>query len=458
VKIKTQFYLLVAGILLVPILVIMAQRLFSRINDDRIAVAVPVYEEIAPLLDSSIGDEEWERISSFLSLSRPDTTVTVFRGDFMVLFSTMDAFTSGQFATPANIIRLLTTETQAEKGRYGYSFEVPPWVGEHKIFLLQRFEHNLPRTPNARMIRIRILLLTTGLILLFVLSMLFFITRSITQSVMLLEKATRRIADGELNIKIDIKGSNEITSLTSSLNHMRLALKEEELRRNRFIMGITHDLKTPLALIKGYAEAIEDGMTSDPSTLRHSVSIITAKTDQLEGMINDLIDFVRIDSREWKPLRIPVNMSTFLTFFAKRIKDDAELLQKVIETRIDISPDCTIPMDEHLTVRALENLVNNAIRYTGEGGLIVFSSWQKEGDLIIEIRDNGLGIKPDDLPHVFEMFYRGTNSRREQGMGMGLSVVRGIVESQGWKAEAASVYGEGACFRITVPAQGGLPQ
>jgi HAMP domain-containing protein len=327
-KIRTQFYLLVAGIMVVPLLTIVGQMLFMRIADNRIAVTVPVYEEIAPLLDSGIGDKEWRRISTFLSRARPGTAVTVFRRDFMVLFSTMDGFTPGQFAAAENITSLLDAEKQAQNNRYGYIFEVPPWSEDYKIYVLQRFERNMPRLPNPMAMVIRILLMTTGLMLLFVLIMLFLITRSITRSVMVLEKATRRIAEGELDLNIDIKGSNEITSLTSSLNHMRLALKDEELCRNRFIMGISHDLKTPLALIKGYAEAIEDGMTSDPSTLRHSVGIITAKTDQLEGMINDLIDFVRINSSEWQLSKAPVNMYKFLVSFAKRIRDDAGLLQK----------------------------------------------------------------------------------------------------------------------------------
>jgi signal transduction histidine kinase len=449
VKIKTQFYLLVAGIIIVPLLTIVGQMLFSRISDDRISVAVPVYEEIAPLLDSGIGDKEWRRISLFLSRSRPGMSVTVFRSDFMVLFSTMDGFTSGQFATSENIISLLNAEKQAENDRYDYIFEVPPWG--YKIYVLQRFERNASRRQNPMITGILILLSTVGIILLFVLLMIFSITRSITKSVMVLEKATRRIAEGELDLNIDVKGSNEITSLTASLNHMRLALKDEELRRSRFIMGISHDLKTPLALIKGYAEAIEDGMTSDPSTLRHSVGIITAKTDQLEGMINSLIDFVQIDSKEWRLSKAPVNMYKFLTSFAKRIKDDAELLQKTVEAHIDIPADCIIPMDERLFVRALENLVNNAIRYTGEDGTITFSARQKENSLLIEVKDNGPGIKSDDLPHVFEAFYRGSNSRREQGMGMGLSVVKGITDSHGWRVEAASEYGKGACFRVTIP-------
>jgi signal transduction histidine kinase len=426
VKIKTQFYLLVIGIILLPFLTFTGQILFSRIFDNSISVDVPEYEEIAPLLDSGMGDREWRRISPFLSRSRPGTALTVFRRDFMVLFSTMDEFTPGKFASPDDVFPLVMEEGS---GQYSYSLEIPPMDEKYKIYLLQRFDNNALRPYDPRVPGVRILLSTIGLMLLFILSMLFFITRSITKSVMALEKATRRIAEGELDMNIDIKGSNEITSLTSSLNHMRLAL------------------------IKCYAEAIEDGMASDPSTLHHSVNIITAKTDQLEGMINDLIDFVRIDSREWQLSKLPVNMNSFLASFAGRIKDDAELLHKTIDIRIDIPIDCTVPVDERLMVRALENLVNNAIRYTGKGGIITFSAEQRENGIAIEVKDNGPGIKPDDLPYIFEMFYRGTNSRREQGSGMGLSVVKGIIDSHGWKIEAASKVGSGACFTIIIPVQ-----
>jgi signal transduction histidine kinase len=280
-----------------------------------------------------------------------------------------------------------------------------------------------------------------------------FIARSITKSVLVLENATRRIAEGELDITIDVKGSNEITSLTNSLNKMRNALKEDEQRRYRFIMGVTHDLKTPLALIKAYTEAIEDGITEDPASHISATEIISAKADQLEGMINELLEYVRMDSGEWRGQLQKVNITAFLQDAANAFAPDVELLHHEFRSEITLPADLFVSMDERLILRTLENLVNNAIRYTPDGSIIVLTAIISENTLRIMVSDNGPGIDKSDLPHVFEMFYRGTSSRREQGMGMGLAVVKWAVNSHGWSITVHSEPEEkqGTRFCITVP-------
>jgi signal transduction histidine kinase len=303
------------------------------------------------------------------------------------------------------------------------------------------------------MFMIRALVTVLALSVIFVLVMSLIIARSITQSVLILEAATRRIASGELDLALEVKGSNEITSLTASLNRMRLALKEDQQRRSRFIMGITHDLKTPLALIKGYAEAIEDGVADGG----RSLEIIATKVDQLEGMIDDLLDFVQVDSGEWRKNLSRVNLDSFLSIYTRRIRDDAALLNRRVEISIELPGELEVPMDERLAIRALENLTNNAIRYTAEDGLIKIFAYVKETDTfkkqaVIEVSDNGKGISEEDLPHVFETLYRGSNSRREQGMGLGLAVVKGVADSHGWQISVDSNSSgiQGSRFRIVI--------
>jgi signal transduction histidine kinase len=278
------------------------------------------------------------------------------------------------------------------------------------------------------------------------------IARSITKSVLVLEDATRRIAGGELDLAVNVKGSNEITSLTNSLNKMRKELKEEELRRSRFIMGISHDLKTPLALIKGYAEAIEDGVAEGAVARNEAAGIITAKADQLEGMINDLIDFVRMDTGEWQGRLKEINLAAFLRDFASGMAGGVELLNHLMIADIALGEDCSVPMDERLVQRALENLISNAIRYTPNGSRIRLEALRVDGVVQIAVSDNGPGIAEADLPHIFELFYRGSASRREQGMGLGLAVVKWVIDSHGWHITASSPPGSGACFTIRIPA------
>jgi signal transduction histidine kinase len=288
--------------------------------------------------------------------------------------------------------------------------------------------------------------------------MTLFIARSITKSIMVLEGATRRIAAGDLDLTVDIRGSNEITSLTSSLNKMRFTLKEEENRRHRFIMGVTHDLKTPLALIKGYTEALKDGVTDDPAFRINAINIIISKADQLESMINDLLEFVRMDTGEWRGRLQKINIGEFLKSFAKRISLDAELFHHHTVIDIALPPSLFVPLDERLVVRALENIVNNALRYTPDGTTIRFGAAVIENVVRITVSDNGPGINKDDLPHVFETFYRGSPSRREEGMGLGLSIVKWVVTSHGWSIAVTSgqnIEGTAAetCFAITIPLQ-----
>jgi signal transduction histidine kinase len=180
------------------------------------------------------------------------------------------------------------------------------------------------------------------------------------------------------------------------------------------------------------------------------VEIITAKADQLEGMINDLLEFVHMDSSEWRGRLQPVNIGAFLRTGAKVFSLDAELLRHEFRSEILLPENLSVPMDESLVLRALENLVNNAIRYTPDGSVISLCAALEGRAIRLDVKDNGPGIMKADLPYIFDMFYRGTGSRREQGMGLGLAVVKWVVDSHGWKIAAEPDAG-GACFRIDIP-------
>ena len=299
------------------------------------------------------------------------------------------------------------------------------------------------------------ILLITFIILLIVFAICtsIIITRTITRSVQVIEDTTRRIAEGELdlNVTINVKGNNEITSLAGSLNKMRNALKEKELSRSRFIMGISHDLKTPLALIRGYAEAIEDGVAEDLVSRSGATEIIIEKADQLEDMINNLINFVRMETGDWREQLHEINITVFLKSFTKTLKADVELLRHEFISDISLPDNLPVLMDEKLVQRALENLVNNAVRYSPNGSCIRLTAVLAGNAVELTISDNGPGIDKEALPHVFEMFYRGSSSRREQGMGLGLAVVKWVVDYHGWSISASSEKDQGASFIITIP-------
>ncbi|MHB9295229.1 putative Adaptive-response sensory-kinase SasA [Pillotina sp. SPG140] len=455
-KIQTQFHLLITGIIAVPLLLMLGQLIYYQSSQQQEQAAIGVYEDIAAMMDTQMDFEDREALSRFIFRVSRMGDIAIFRQDQLVLYSTIPEFPAGEYE-PIEKIFAFTSE---ENRKYGYTLEFPHWMKNHGYILIRR---EIPTPGSLPPMFLPVILLFTFLLLLimFAITMSLLIARSITTSVLILENATRRIAEGELDITIDVRGSNEITSLTNSLNKMRNTLKEEEQRRYRFIMGVTHDLKTPLALIKAYTEAIEDGITEDPATHASATEIISAKADQLEGMINELLEYVHMDSGEWRGQLQKVNITAFLQDAAQAFAPDVELLHHEFRSDITLPANLFVSMDERLILRALENLVNNAIRYTPDGSVISLTAGLNDGKadgkaantVRLTVCDNGPGIDQADLPHVFEMFYRGTSSRREQGMGMGLAVVKWAVNSHGW---SISVHSEregktGTDFCISIP-------
>lgn len=448
-KIRTQFYLLIAGIVIVPLFVLAGFYYLQR-SRETTAILVPGYDEVSRLAGGTVDRASWEELTEFLSHKPRTVDFVILDVDRRVLFSTMEAHKSGDLVSDEDLLGYI----RETSGDYIYQLDSPVRASEGGLLVLSRIRREARRPPDPFQRFFSTVLALLLILFAFSAVMSVIIARSITDSVLVLEEATRRMAAGELDLAIEARGSNEITSLTTSLNRMRLALKDDQARRSRFIMGITHDLKTPLALIKGYAEAIGDGIADDQNSRERYVDIIGAKVDQLDGMIEDLIDFVRVDTGEWRRRLTRIPLAGFLRNFCKRMTVDAALLKRRTESEIILPEELSVPLDERLVYRALENIVNNALRYTREDGLIRIGARLEAGVAVIEITDDGPGIDATDLPNIFDLFYRGTASRREQGMGLGLSVVKNVVESHGWEIKVTSERERGSVFTIRIPVDG----
>jgi signal transduction histidine kinase len=418
-KIRTQFYLLILGIIAIPLLVLLVQYLLTVMR-----MKTPVTTPAA-LEENYAGDAHVPR--RLQNRRRPEQERRL-----------NDPRINGE--APA--------DSRPPGGLWPNEGKGPPRIGPHPPGPWRN-------RPLLQLIMVRFnplvfIIILVIIIALFAALMCFFIARSITKSVMVLEDTTRRIAAGDLDLNVDVRGSNEITSLTVSLNRMRDTLKEEERRRGRFIMGVTHDLKTPLSLIQSYTEAIEDGLAGDPESQKKATGIILSKVNQLEMMINHLIEFVKMDTGEWQGHLSKVDITLFLNDFAKRFIFDAEALHHKMIANITLPEKTFAALDEGLVIRALENLVGNSIRHTPDGSLITLDAVQSGSAVVVTISDNGPGIAAQDLPYIFDTFYRGSASRREQGMGIGLSVVKWVIDSHGWTIDAASD-SNGTRFTITIP-------
>lgn len=280
------------------------------------------------------------------------------------------------------------------------------------------------------------------------------ISRTITSSLSHLVKQTEKIAKGDLTPqeqRTPAKSRNEFTDLTEHIDSMRAALLDAKRKQQRFIMGITHDLRTPISVIKGYTEALYDGVITSEKETKKSLEIINVKTSQLEEMITSLINYCTFFRDNFRRQITPHCIKKQLETFAKLAETTGRIFHRKISCNINLLESTDIPVNEQLLARALENLFGNALRYTENDGEITITADESDECITITFSDTGCGIAEKDISHLFDLFYRGTNSRREQGLGIGLSVVKDIVDLHGWSIDIRSELGKGSDFIIRIP-------
>jgi len=205
------------------------------------------------------------------------------------------------------------------------------------------------------------------------------------------------------------------------------------------LMGVSHDLKTPIALIQGYADALADDVATDEATRGKYLRIIQGKAKQLEDLTGEIIDFLKIGGESNISVG-EVDLGEMLRVLGQRFASDARLLKRELTwgfgEAMSPEPDFSLPltvMNRLLVERALENLVTNAFRYSGSEGKISLRLLRYDGNLAFSVVDDGEGIAEEDSPYVFDAFYRGSHSRSDGGHGFGLTIVKAAADLHGWK-------------------------
>jgi signal transduction histidine kinase len=447
-KLRTQFFLLVVGIIAVPFLV-SAFVLLIQYSEENAREPIPNYGRINTWVRRQVPRVVQQHELGALGENRPPgLDIVVLDGTDTISFSTIPELQPGTSAFRGELLQYIRDNID----RFHFQIDAPRGPGDiENSLVILKVPKVRPEEATLRAQGLQIVTYSSISLLIFSSLMSFLILRSLNKSILTLEGATRRIAGGDLEFELPVRGNDQISSLTRSFDSMRRALKEEYARRARFIMGVSHDLRTPLTLIQGYVEAISDGYAADPEVQKKYLSIIQDKTQTLEGMIGDLIEFVRMETGEWRMTFRDVSVKSFLTDIAKRYSEDALILKRDFRFTIDLPDGLTVSMDEGLVSRALENLIGNAIRYSSEGGKIELVARHEGGEVILSILDFGTGIPQEELTRIFDPFYRGTNSRREQGFGLGLTTVKSIMEGHGWKIAVVSEMDKGTTFAISMP-------
>lgn len=445
--IKKQIILLASIIIVIPLFCLAFIFLNNYLKSpDRLLIQG--YEEIRKLKSNEITQEEWNELISTIRLLPPNVqTLAILNAD-SIIYSTIPPYKMNDKIKRGELWDLIDNSSN----EYFYQFTTLNINGK-RIFLvsrINRLNRNVKRS-HSLLFQFELFLFSFVFICILV---LIFISKSIFTSITILQEKTEQIANGDLAAKIEKKNnqsSNEITSISENLEKMRLSLLEAQNKKNRFIMGISHDLRTPVSIIKGYTEAITDGIIVDKEEINKSLQLISAKSTQLEEMIDTLINYTKLNTSDIREQMVKKSITNFFIEYMNEAIIYGNVFNRTVTSELLVKDNIEIPFNEQLVHRALENLFSNATRYTKENDSIHLKFYKKETNLIFEMIDTGCGMDEEDLNNIFDLFYRGTNSRLEKGMGIGLSVVKNIITTHGWNIEVESKKDFGSNFRIVIP-------
>lgn len=298
-----------------------------------------------------------------------------------------------------------------------------------------------------------ILITTNGLLT-------YFVSRSVLRPIETLKNAANHIKEGNLEFEVRRTSNDEIGELCTAFEKMRQKLKESvelqiqyENNRKELISNISHDLKTPVTAIKGYVEGIIDGVADSPDKMDRYIKTIYTKASDLDQLIDELFLFSKLDLNKLTFNFEEVNIKSYLEDCAEEIVLDLE------KNNIDLSLDVEaynspiVLLDREKLKRAILNIVGNSTKYMDkENGRIDISLTELENEVKIEIRDNGQGIPKEDIPFIFDRFYRADPSRNTAtgGSGLGLAIVKRIIEEHEGLVWAESEEGAGTSIFFTL--------
>jgi signal transduction histidine kinase len=273
----------------------------------------------------------------------------------------------------------------------------------------------------------------TGVIALILGALLFF---QIMSPLRRLNHAVSAIEQGDLSQRVEVKSQDELGRLSQSFNRMADSLERSETQRQRLLADISHELRTPIAVIQANLEALLDGVLPLDG---EQVAAIYDETLLLNRLVDDLRLLSQAEAGQLKLNLQETDLAALIWKLAERFKVQAQ--EKGVRLEIDLPPQLPrMWMDGDRITQVLNNLVGNALRYTPPEGFIQIKAEILEGVVRISVTDNGSGIPAADLPHVFDRFYRADPSRTRfsGGSGLGLAIVKQLVEAHGGRVEAVS--------------------
>ncbi len=255
----------------------------------------------------------------------------------------------------------------------------------------------------------------------------------------------------EAHFSVIEKENGQENGLIAVLHDVTEQEKVEEERRE-FVANVSHELRTPLTSMKSYLEALSDGALEDPEIAPRFIQVTSNETERMIRLVNDLLQLSKMDSKDYQIIMASMNATTFVNQVIDRFEMTTKNQDIQFKRRI---PEKSIPVmgDRDKLTQLLDNIVSNAVKYSPEGGTITCTLKTEKERIVISVKDEGVGIPKDNIPHVFDRFYRvdKARSRNLGGTGLGLAIAKEIVAAHGGSIWVSSEWGKGTTFSFTLP-------
>ena len=292
----------------------------------------------------------------------------------------------------------------------------------------------------------------TMLVIILSLIVSYFVSRKISSGVIKINKEAKKLSKGNFDVKFDTNQPIlELSELAETLEYTKDELSKTENLRRELLANVSHDLKTPLTMIKAYAEMVRDVTYKDDTKRTKDLNIIIEETDRLNVLVNDILELSKIQSGTQKLTIEQFDLEKFVKNIIKRYDIMSE--NKKYKFKVSINKNIIVSADRKRIEQVMYNLINNAINYTGDDKKIIINALELENTVRIEVKDTGKGIDKEELENIWDKYYKidKTHSREQVGSGVGLSIVKNILINHNCNYGVESIKGNGTTFYFELP-------
>jgi signal transduction histidine kinase len=292
----------------------------------------------------------------------------------------------------------------------------------------------------------------TMLVIILSLIVSYFVSRKISSGVIKINREAKKLSKGNFDVKFDTdQPILELSELAETLEYTKDELSKTENLRRELLANVSHDLKTPLTMIKAYAEMVRDVTYKDDTKRTKDLNIIIEETDRLNVLVNDILELSKIQSGTQKLTIEQFDLEKFVKNIIKRYDIMSE--NKKYKFKVSINKNIIVSADRKRIEQVMYNLINNAINYTGDDKKIIISALELENTVRIEVKDTGKGIDKEELENIWDKYYKidKTHSREQVGSGVGLSIVKNILINHNCNYGVESIKGNGTTFYFELP-------